>query len=241
MSNDLHSLTGAYAADALDTEEREAFQDHLSTCASCAPEVEGLAAAAARLGAASAIEPPAHLKAEVMARLGTVRQLPPLVNGAIELPIQRERSFMRFMVAAAAAVVLAAGVSALWTADHYRGNAAQQAALTRVLVAPDARTVTSSDPTWAGARVVVSRTRGAAVLLAGDLAAPPSGRTYELWWLGSGKPKPAGTFVPGKDGVARLVKGALGAAKAVGVTVEPDGGSDQPTGEPVATFALPAA
>ena len=39
MSADLHTLTGAYAADALSGTERLAFERHLDDCPACAQEV----------------------------------------------------------------------------------------------------------------------------------------------------------------------------------------------------------
>ena len=50
---DLHTLTGAYAADALDPVERDAFERHLQECADCRQEVAELRATTARLAGAS--------------------------------------------------------------------------------------------------------------------------------------------------------------------------------------------
>ena len=36
---DVHSLTGAYAVDALDDLERARFEQHLATCADCVAEI----------------------------------------------------------------------------------------------------------------------------------------------------------------------------------------------------------
>ncbi|MFD5088620.1 zf-HC2 domain-containing protein, partial [Kitasatospora sp. NPDC058406] len=54
---DLHTLTGAYAAHALPDPEREAFEEHLARCASCAQEVAEFATTLARLGAAETVTP----------------------------------------------------------------------------------------------------------------------------------------------------------------------------------------
>jgi anti-sigma factor RsiW len=42
----LHGLTAAYALDALDPEERDAFEEHLAGCERCRVEVAELAGAA---------------------------------------------------------------------------------------------------------------------------------------------------------------------------------------------------
>jgi anti-sigma-K factor RskA len=70
-------------------------------------------------------------------------------------------------------------------------------------------------------------------LFAHGLAAPKSGRTYELWLVTADKKIPAGTFKPGDDGSA-VVRAtyALQPAdlKAIAITDEPDGGVSAPTG-----------
>ncbi|NKE62613.1 anti-sigma factor, partial [Lentzea sp. PSKA42] len=62
-SADLHTLTGAYAVNALSDTERAAFETHLIRCESCATEVAELAATATRLGAAVDFPPPPQLRA----------------------------------------------------------------------------------------------------------------------------------------------------------------------------------
>ena len=40
MNDDIHSLVGAYAVDALDDAERARFEQHLAACAECRAEVD---------------------------------------------------------------------------------------------------------------------------------------------------------------------------------------------------------
>ena len=56
-----HTLTGAYALDALTRADRVRFERHLARCEQCAREVRALAEATAALAAAVAAEPPAEL------------------------------------------------------------------------------------------------------------------------------------------------------------------------------------
>ena len=76
------------------------------------------------------------------------------------------------------------------------------------------------------------------VVLAYNLAPVPSGKTYELWVIGKdGKPLPAGTFDPDAKGQAvhnLTFSGSLADYAAVGITVEPTGGSPTPSGAPIA-------
>ena len=55
MDDTLHDLSAAYALDALDADEREAYEEHLAGCASCREDVAAFSATAAEL--AFAVEP----------------------------------------------------------------------------------------------------------------------------------------------------------------------------------------
>ena len=68
--HEMHLLTGAYAADALDAGERDAFEVHLGTCDACRQEVAELTATTARLGSAEAVPPPPGLRARVLDEIG---------------------------------------------------------------------------------------------------------------------------------------------------------------------------
>ena len=74
MSGDLHTLTGAYAADALSETERLAFERHLDACPACDQEVRELTETTARLGSAVALPPPAALWDRVRAEAAATRQ-----------------------------------------------------------------------------------------------------------------------------------------------------------------------
>lgn len=76
--------------------------------------------------------------------------------------------------------------------------------------------------------------KGALVFLASNLAAPGPYKTYELWLIpADGRdPMPAGTFVPDAQGDASVILPPLPKgvpAKAFGITIEDEGGSQTPT------------
>jgi anti-sigma-K factor RskA len=249
--HDQHVLTGAYAAGALDDVERRAFEQHLAECPSCTEEARELQETTARLGSASAVTPRPQLKADVMARIDTVRQLPPPVDrpvaGAAQGAGARAGRTTRWLSMAVAAAAVAVAGTSVPVALHYRGEAREQAAVAnavnRVLAAPDAVTIAAEGSPWQGARLVASPSRNEAVLIAGGVQTPGDGRTYEMWLIGrGGNPRPAGTFEPAGDSRVTLPLAAdMSDVSAVAVTVEPDGGVDKPTGALVATFAMPTA
>lgn len=76
-SDDVATLSGAYALNALSAEEREAFEAHLGESESLRHEVTELADTAVLLGRAIApVEPPAALKANIMSLIASTPQLP---------------------------------------------------------------------------------------------------------------------------------------------------------------------
>ncbi len=84
-----------------------------------------------------------------------------------------------------------------------------------------------------GARLVAAADRGAAVLVVDRLPGLSREQVYQLWLIEGETPVSAGTFRVAADGkaVVPLPPGAdLSSFEAVGVSIEPDGGSETPTG-----------
>lgn len=106
---DVHDLTAAYALDALEPAEAEAYEAHLGQCEECRAQLAELneAATALAFGAVAPI-PPAHLRESILAAAAVER--------SNVVPFVRRRYAPRVLaVAAAAAACIAVGftVSAL--------------------------------------------------------------------------------------------------------------------------------
>jgi anti-sigma-K factor RskA len=85
-----------------------------------------------------------------------------------------------------------------------------------------------------GARAEVVTLEGdRAVLVVEDMPPVPEGKTYQIWVIEDDVPKPGGLFKPKQDSVAAVVEHPLGGGDVIAVTVEPDGGSPQPTSDPM--------
>ncbi|MEU3741740.1 MULTISPECIES: anti-sigma factor [unclassified Streptomyces] len=249
-SADLHTLTGAYVLHALSDEERTEFERHLQECEACAQEVRELAATAGRLARAVSVTPPATMKTEVLRSIATVRQLPPHTptQGKATGGTGRGRRLSRFALAACLAAAAGFGGIAVW--QHQRadeaGERAQEAQrqseqLARVLAAPDAKAATARLTDGATGTVVVAKSRNQAAFVAAKMPEPPSGKVYQLWFNDDGSMRSAGLMDRARSTEAVLLDGPVDQASGIGITVEPTGGSKEPTSDPVALMNFPTA
>jgi anti-sigma-K factor RskA len=235
MTAELHTMTGAYAADALPDHERALFEQHLATCQTCQQEVRELRETTARLASAASTPPPEGLWERVQAEIAVTRQLPPTIAAARARRSGWQRLSNRLVAAAAAALLVVAislGALSLSLANRLDHSNAQNQRIEALLAAPDARMHTASAPGVGSGTVIESRSRQEGVFLASGLKQVPSSRTYQLWLIGGGKARSAGLLGTGGKATQPL-QGGLAGAEAVGVTVEPRGGSPQPTSDPV--------
>ena len=72
MDDQLHDLIGAYAMDALDPDERAAFEQHLRDCADCRQELAALSETLAQLADDYAVEPPPALRDAVLSAVANL-------------------------------------------------------------------------------------------------------------------------------------------------------------------------
>ena len=253
-SPDIHTLTGAYALDALDEFERRQFQAHLTQCPDCAREVGELRATGAKLGVAVAEQPPETLRRAVMAQVAVTRQVSPTGRPApqIESSTGMGRAGWRVRSTASAAALAASAALVLGVvsvrAGHERDTAqaqlaqmqARYAPVAQLAAAPDARGGSGPGVRGGTAFVLVSHELNKAVLLVSGLPTPDGGRTYQVWLIGHGHPRSVGLIGSGASAPAAPLQfdHLTGAAK-IGLTIEPAGGSPQPTTTPVVLFDLP--
>lgn len=256
---DLHSLAAPYALDALEPEERRRFEKHLKTCDRCTAEVRDLAEDAVRLAWSTAAPAPLAMRDRVLAAVratpqdpapAPVReqrapQLPPHVWGTQPLPARtrapraRRPLFASFATVAAAAALAVASffaVQANRTQDQLTAERAQAREIAHVLAAPDARASTGKDAQGRSIGVIASASEGEAIVTLSGYGSLPTGQVHQLWVMRPGaQPRSLGLF----DGDTPLVAAGLDQSSAsLAVTVEPDGGSAQPTTQPVVQLTL---
>lgn len=232
MNAEIHTLTGGYVLHALPDTERVAFERHLGECTACAQEVAELWETAARLGAGVAITPPQRLRAQVMAEVDRTRQQPPQVPATPVMSRARRRVVRVGSAIAAAAVVAAVVFGVQWTQAQQRlhDTRAQLAAIGSVLGAPDAATSHGTGTRGGHAMAVVSARQGAAVLLVSGLPPIPDNRVYQAWFISPNGARSAGMLHhAAADRMQPLIGTVPPGTQQVGVTIEPAGGSRQPS------------
>ncbi|NRQ50648.1 anti-sigma factor [Aeromicrobium stalagmiti] len=233
MSIDLHSLMAPYALDALERDERTRFEAHLDQCVDCQAELAGFMATAVRLGDAVSHTPPPALRDRLLSEITQTSQERPVVTA-----LAQRRSLRRTLprlAMAAAFLVGAVGVGG-YVVEHENASEARndKVAISQVIGADDVATSAKSFTAGGTVRMYASPSADAAVIIAHDMPSPGKGKVYQVWMIDKSGPTSQGTFV---DDGEMIMKGVAGADR-VAVTVEPQGGSKQPTSAPVATIPV---
>lgn len=237
-----HLLTGVYALDALTGPELGRFERHLQHCPACDHEVCDFRETAARLALAVAATPPAQFQPRVLAAVSATRQDPPLTRGAARR-WPRSGPAVRWLVAAvaAAAVVAAVALGIVQSVTQHRLDQAQARiqSAAAVLAAPDARLTVRATTAGGTATVVSSQSRHAMIITTAGLPALGGGKVYEVWFMAPGRNRPAGLLPPPAAGrTSPLLAAGLTAGERIGLTIEPAGGTSQPTTTPILVMTL---
>ena len=213
---DLRAEYGAWALGIAGEPELSEIAAHLArSCPDCTAGVRSALVTTAALSAAvKDAEPPARLRRKVAAMVAP----------------EPARSFTLIPWAISAVLAIALVIFATMGRKPTADSTKLAQALT-ILNDPAAKDVSFGQPSASG-RVFVSP-KGV-VLIAAHLPTLQADRTFELWLIpASGKPVPAGTFNGESDSSAVYVyPGQTSGASAIAVTVEPAGGSPQPTTTP---------
>jgi anti-sigma-K factor RskA len=134
------------------------------------------------------------------------------------------RTFVTAVAAAAAAAAVILGYQAV--------RPASSSPIAGVLAQPDARTTQVAVGHTGEAILAWSETEKRVVVQVNSLPDAPAGKTYQLWLIRSTGAVSEGTFDP-TSGSATLQADGLRAGDRVGITIEPAGGSKQPTTTPI--------
>ena len=246
------------AAGALSEDEYRALDALLAADPDLAREYAELQTSAATLAEASSEAPPPHLRASILDAIRDVEQLPrhesppdapPIaatddtdaashIAAAVPtrtehhgpsnvVPIHHRRWMVPATAAAAVVMLLVGGLIFRNVADAPTDRMAE------VLNDDDAVTI-PLDGSLAGLRLVASDRENAAVLMGSGLEQPDAGMVFQLWAIHDDEKVGMGTFMPAATGEVAMVIEDVDENSEWAVTVEPEGGSDQPTSDPIA-------
>jgi anti-sigma-K factor RskA len=252
MNNErFEDLKDAYVLDALAEEEKRRFEEFLAAHPERQAEIDELGAVAGLLAFSPEVqEPPPDLRNRIMNVV------------AAEAAPRRERqgSVLGGLWGYLGARGLALGAAALlligllsWNlllqdqvddlqgqVQSSQGQVEDLQAQVREAQAQQTQTVQLSG-TWTtqGADAEVASISGdRIVLVADDLPAIPEGQTCQIWVIKGDVPEPSGLFQPGGTETAAPITTPIKKGDTIAVTVEPAGGSEQPTTDPVLSAEL---
>jgi anti-sigma-K factor RskA len=224
----------AYALGALDAESVAALETHLETCVSCRSELaEYRLISESLLTTVPSKQPSAALRKRLQGRLpgapGTARP-------------QANWSFSRMAVGASLILLLAMNLYSILQMralqlEQTRLNGqirAGQTVLSMLSYPTTERLPINSDKVVGS--LLVDKERDIVALIVWNMPLLPENKTYQIWLIDTQDDRvSAGIFNPesGQIYTTQLVypKQSLADFTGVGVTVEPAGGSDAPTGE----------
>ena len=215
-----HELSAAYALDALDADELEAYETHLAGCDRCRDDVASFRATASALAYDVDLPPlPETLEHRIIAAARAER--PNVV------PLRQRLAIPAAALSAVAAVAaIAIGIWAIHLSnslDHQRQIRKDQKSVIDVL------SDCTRTPTQGSSGAICVAPTEKAVLIADSLPAASPDKTYEAWVITGKRVQPAGLFRGGAGRKYVLLTKPLRAPAKVAVTLEKRGGVTAPT------------
>jgi anti-sigma-K factor RskA len=251
-SQQIEELLEFYALGALDEDERKLVEAYLEQHPEARRKVRELDGVTAALPySVPPVDPSARPKDLLMQRIAADR--PPLPGTRVQTaPRPRRLEGMSRALSLGAAVL--AILWALVLSRQVAGLRNEIASLRQALVAQSQsiQKINASLPQPGNAELVTLPVQGtdrqpgaqgqliadrksrSAVLVMSNLAPLQAGRTYQVWLIQGDQPHSAGLLNVDEHGQGVLVltsDRAIGSFDALGISVEPEGGSPQPTGE----------
>jgi len=225
MSTDSHERwrenVAAYAIGALEPQESAELERHLAGCEECRRDLRWLAPAVTSLGESVArLEPPPSLRSALME---TVEEEAARPQPAARAERRRFGSlWLRPAIGlAAVALIVAVGLIAY---DAGGGGTS---------------TVTTHSVPGGTVQATLERSGDSGTLQLTGLRQLPAKRIYQAWVQRGETMEPSSLFAPRRNGSASAATPhQLDGAQQVLVTVEPRGGSDQPTSTPLVAVGV---
>ena len=235
-SDELVDLAASFALEALDPDEQAGYVRHLGVCGVCRALASGYGDVADALPAALELrEASAGLKERVLAPIRAQAGR----EASITRPWWGRTWVAPASLAAAAVFAVLLGAALAWNFSLRSRQDDQEQQLTMQGQILDAiagggrvrQLKGTKDAPGASGTVVQSPSGGRAFILVRDLPELPEGMQYQVWRIKGATPVGAGLFSyegPDEQMVALAVD--FSDADAIGISIEPKGGSASPTG-----------
>jgi anti-sigma-K factor RskA len=222
-------LKDAFVLGALPDEERREFEEYLASHPERQAEIDELGAVAGLLALSpQEQEPPPELRRSLMAVVEAER--PRAASGPARM--SEFPGIRTLTLGAAALLVIGLFIWNVMLQEHIH-DLQSQAPRDGRLVALEGFGAARQ------ARVeVMILDDDRAVLMAEDMPPVPEEKTFQIWVIENNVRKAGGLFEPREEWVVTSVEIPLDGADAIAVTVEPKGGSPQPTTDPMLTAKL---
>jgi anti-sigma-K factor RskA len=230
-------LKDAFVLGALPEEERREFEEYLAAHPERQAEIDELGTVAGLLALSpQEQEPSPELRRSIMDVVEAEAERPRAQSG-----LERMREFLSIRnLALGAAALLVIGLFS-WNMVLQGEMRDLQSRIQDMQASEEDSRMVALEGSGAArqARVEVMILEDhRAVLMADDMPPVPEDKTFQIWVIENDVPRPSGIFEVGEDHVAVVVENRVDGADAIAVTVEPEGGSPQPTTDPMLVARL---
>jgi anti-sigma-K factor RskA len=262
MDPRIEELLPFYVLDALTEEEKALVDSYLAKHPEARSQVQDLQSGASAVPyAVTPVEPPRHVKEALMSRVAADAQARERASARVPAEPARRglglENLFRFLSLGAAAVAVSwafflnaqvAGLRSEINALNQQVSAQSQSIDQIIANLPqsnesDVITVslksTGEQPRALG-QLIADPNDQSAVLVISGLPPLEPGQTYQVWLIGNA-PVSAGLLTVDENGQSVLIvtsQEAIGSFNSLGISIEPEGGSEQPTGEIVVLSEL---
>lgn len=227
---DCHERCALYSLGAMEPEEARRFEEHLERCKTCQAELAGYMEVVGLLALdGPKISPPSSLRHRLLERIAAEARIPYI--GA------RRRSVNWLLLAAASLLITTLALTvALFRAERelgrLRARVKEIEEINSVLRSPGTRIIHMAGQQSHSGGVLYWDTQNNRWVISVGLPPPPPGKVYQLWFVTPEAKISAGlihTDANGHGFATVRVPPEMTQIAAAAITLEPAGGSHQPT------------
>jgi anti-sigma-K factor RskA len=228
-------LKDAYALGALPEQERRELEEYLAAHPERQAEIDELGNVASLIALSPPEqEPPSELRRSIMDVVEAEAQRPPARTRSWLAGVRELLSVKNLALAAAALLVIGLFSWNMLLQGQVQDLQGQVASLQESQETRMVALAGTGAARQAQVEVILIKDHKA-VLTAEDMTSVPESKTYQIWVIEGDVPQPSGLFKPDGGTVAAVVEKPLDEDDVIAITIEPDGGSQQPTTDPMLT------